>query len=131
MGIIHAQTPDLTIIMTLHVGGLLTRLQIRFDDGSSSETNDELRSFKNVDSSDQGWELNDILDFVGGAIDDVHSSVFTTGVEGSIQPNDGTDETALVETKSLDTGSTVPDVDERVGTTTISFSSVISSNARE
>lgn len=112
VSIVHGESPDFTIIMTLHISGLLARLNIRFDNRTSSETNDKL-GIHNVNGSDESWELQDLLNFVASvAIDNVDSSVFASGVKGTVLPNDGTDKTALMETESLHASVAVPNVDE-------------------
>lgn len=131
MRIVHGESPDFTIIMSLHKSRLLARFKIGFDNRPGSETNDKL-STHNVNGSDQGWELHDRLTLVvGSAIDNTDSSVFATGVKGTLLPNDGTNKTALMVAECLHASVAVPNVDVGVGATSETFSGVISSHANE
>jgi len=124
------ETPDLTVGVRLHdvgVGAVLVA-----GDGAITLADDEL-AVAAVDGTDQGWELDAVLDGAVAHIDAVDLAVFGAREELAISETESANE-ALVQAEGLLALATVgaaPDVDLAVGATGVADAIAVPSRASE
>mmetsp|Transcript_18115 Transcript_18115/g.30938 ORF Transcript_18115/g.30938 Transcript_18115/m.30938 type:complete len:219 (-) Transcript_18115:656-1312(-) len=128
MFFIHGESPDLSVIMTLHVGSHFEGVDIALNDGASPQPHNDA-SILEVNGSREDTKVNSLLALHGVSVDDADLAVFSSREELAIAPNNGSYESSAVEAKGVLASPSVPDVDEGVGSTGVSSSLVIGGDA--
>lgn len=99
--VIDIKTPNLTVVVRLNVGSLISGGHVGLDNGAGSQTNKE-EVVLNIDGSREGTEVVAANGFATSGIDDLDGTVTSTRVELAIVPHDGADETLAGVVEAVD-----------------------------
>mmetsp|Transcript_31740 Transcript_31740/g.42988 ORF Transcript_31740/g.42988 Transcript_31740/m.42988 type:complete len:347 (-) Transcript_31740:322-1362(-) len=107
---IEVKTPNFTVVMGVHDFLSVGTLAIAVDDSTTSQTNDHIGAVE-INSADEGAEVDLGLDLEvrGSGQNDV--TVLTTRVQGTVLPLNGADKAFLVSLDSTSAAAVLPLVD--------------------
>ena len=128
----NVETPNLTLVVTLHISSILLSFHVGLDDRAGEKANNH-KVILDIDGSDQVAVHEGLGAFHRTGIVDVDSTISTARVQLAANPNDGSDHTAagIMVLEGLLASVSSPNINLAVGTTGESIALIVGSNTSE